>query len=448
MSLSEIRTTLREIGVAPVKSLGQNFLHDRNLARWIVDRAALSPDDYVVEIGPGLGALTDLILSKGAKVLAIERDARLVHFLRGKFKDRAIEIFHADALKFDERNLYARRNAKLLGNLPYYISSQLVMKFLTYPSPITFSLLMLQKEMARRLSAGASTKDYGALTLRIQLHYRVELVRAVASTVFVPRPGVDSALVQIIPRAPGELPYCDYGMFEKLVRNGFSQRRKQLRKLLANEIPTWNEAVAALKISRQVRAEDLSLEQWVALTNFASPVAIAESESRYKERFSVVDQADQVIGEALRAKVHGNNLLHRAVHILIFNEAGEVYLQKRSPLKDRHPLLWDSSASGHVAAGEDYDAAAKRELHEELGIEARLRRVVKLPASEKTDFEFIWVYCGCSEGPFELNPREIECGDFFSVAVVDEWIVERSGDFAPGFKKAWKSWRSENPPAG
>src|ERR1700756_4979108 len=122
MKLSEITTALREIGVSPVKSLGQNFLHDRNLARWIVDRAALNPDDYVVEIGPGLGALTGLILSKHANVLAIEKDARLVGFLRGKFKDPAIEIFHADALKFDVRNLYARRNAKLLGNLPYYIS--------------------------------------------------------------------------------------------------------------------------------------------------------------------------------------------------------------------------------------------------------------------------------------------------------------------------------------
>src|SRR6266404_5047125 len=124
MKLSEMAATLREIGVSPVKSLGQNFLHDRNLARWVVDQAKINREDFIVEIGPGLGALTELALGQGAGVLAIEKDKRLVKFLRDKFQGNALEIVHSDALKFDTRTLFKQPKVKLLGNLPYYISSQ------------------------------------------------------------------------------------------------------------------------------------------------------------------------------------------------------------------------------------------------------------------------------------------------------------------------------------
>jgi 16S rRNA (adenine1518-N6/adenine1519-N6)-dimethyltransferase len=443
MRLSQISATLRDIGVSPVRTLGQNFLHDRNLAQWIVERAELAPEDYVVEIGPGLGALTELALAKGVHLLAIEKDGRLADFLREKFRNERLEILHADALKFDVRTLYAKRRVKLLGNLPYYISSQLLMRFIFYPSPISLSLLMLQKEMARRLSAVPSTSDYGALTLQVQLHYRVEFLRTVPATVFIPRPEVDSALVRITPRHPRELPYCDYEMFEKLVRCGFSQRRKQLRKLLAQEVPSWDKAAISLNLNPKARAEQLSLQQWIALTNWASPGASTEAHSSGEEEFSVVDLADRVLRPASRAEVHGDNLLHRAVHILIFNGRGEVYLQKRAPTKDRHPLLWDSSAAGHVGAGEEYDAAAKRELREELGIDVPLERVVKLPASQGTGFEFIWLYCGRSQGGLRPDSREIEYGDFFPVTIVNGWITARPEEFAPGFMECWKAWQAK-----
>ena len=117
MKLSEIRATLKEIGVSPAKALGQNFLHDQNLARWIVDQAQITPEDYVVEIGPGLGALTRFLLEKGAHVLAIEKDARLAKFLRSRFGDERLEIVNTDALKFDPRVLFAHRCVKLIGNL-------------------------------------------------------------------------------------------------------------------------------------------------------------------------------------------------------------------------------------------------------------------------------------------------------------------------------------------
>src|SRR6478752_8162251 len=174
MKLSKIRATLKEIGVWPAKALGQNFLHDQNLARWIVDQAQITPEDYVVEIGPGLGALTRFLLEKGARILAIEKDARLAKFLRSRFENERLEIVNTDALKFDPRILFAHRCVKLIGNLPYNISSALLLKCLGHPSSISLWLLMLQKEMAMRLSASPSTHDYGALTLRVQLHHCVK----------------------------------------------------------------------------------------------------------------------------------------------------------------------------------------------------------------------------------------------------------------------------------
>src|SRR4030095_14564937 len=182
MKLSDIRATLQEIHVSPVKILGQNFLHDQNLARWIVDQAQISSDDYVLEIGPGLGALTELLLEKSARVLAIEKDTRPANFLPERLPHERLEILNIDALKFDARVLFAHRRVKLLGNLPYNISSPLLFKFLAHPSPISLWLFILQKEVAARLSAKPSTHDYGALTLRIQLRHHVKYLRSVSAT--------------------------------------------------------------------------------------------------------------------------------------------------------------------------------------------------------------------------------------------------------------------------
>ena len=440
MKLSEIDATLREIRVSPVKTLGQNFLHDGNLARWIVEKAELTPEDYVVEIGPGLGALTQFVLDAGARVLAIEKDRRLANFLRERFRNDRLEVLHADALDYDVRRLFAKPRVKLLGNLPYYISSQLLLKFTKYPSPISLWLFMLQKEMARRLSATPGTSDYGALSLVVQLHYHVEYLRTVPASVFLPQPDVDSAFVRLSARPPGELPDHDSETFRRLVRRGFSQRRKQLRNLLREEVPNWDEASSVVGFEPRARAEELALEQWVALSNLARSRDTPESIQAVPERFPVVDDQDRLLGDAPRAEVHGNNLRHRAVHILIFNHSGELFLQKRSRWKDRHPCLWDSSAAGHVDAGEDYDVAANRELQEELGVSAELTRVVKLPASEKTGQEFIWLYRAQHDGPFELARSEIDHGDFFPTDVVSDWLLARPNDFAPGFVECWAAF--------
>ncbi|MEP6699322.1 MAG: 16S rRNA (adenine(1518)-N(6)/adenine(1519)-N(6))-dimethyltransferase RsmA, partial [Verrucomicrobiota bacterium] len=421
MKLSEIDATLREIRVSPIKTLGQNFLHDRNLARWIIERAELTADDFVIEIGPGLGALTEFILAAGARVLAIEKDGRLADFLRTRFAKERLEIFHADALDYDVRKLFAWPRVKLIGNLPYYISSQLLLQFTKYPSPIHLWLLMLQKEVARRISAAPGSSDYGSLSLAVQLHYRVEYLRTVPASVFLPRPEVDSAFVRITPRADNELPDCDAEIFAHLVRRGFSQRRKQLRNLLRDEVTDWDAASSGVGFDARARAEELSLLQWIALSNFVAPAHGAEEISTATEMFPVVDENDRFLRAAAREEVHGNNLCHRAVHILIFNARGELFLQKRSRWKDRHPHLWDSSAAGHVGVGEDYDAAALRELEEELGVTTGLTCIGQLPPSEKTGQEFIAIYRARHDGPFRLARSEIEYGEFFPTEIVASW---------------------------
>src|SRR5262245_18676314 len=441
MKLSEIRATLKEIGVSPVKTLGQNFLHDQNLARWIVDQAQITSEDFVVEIGPGLGALTRFLLEKGAHVLAIEKDARLANFLHSRFGDKRLEIVNTDALKFDPRVLFAHRCVKLIGNLPYNISSPLLLKFLEYPSPICLHVFTLQKEMAMRLSASPCTHDYGALTLRVQLRYRVKYLRSVPATVFLPRPDVDSAVVRLAPRDPIELPQHDDELLLKLIRIGFSQRRKQLRKLLREYVADWDALASCLKINPNARAEELSLLQWIALANCVAPPLGPEMYSAPDERFPVVDESDRICGYASRAEVHGNNLRHRAVHILIFNQVGDVYLQQRSRWKDRNPLKWDSSAAGHVTAGENYDETARRELKEELGVDVPLERIFRLTASSRTDHEFICGYRGMVSASLTSNKCEIERGMFFAPGVIDGWTSARPDDFAPAFLECWKAYQ-------
>ena len=162
--------------------------------------------------------------------------------------------------------------------------------------------------------------------------------------------------------------------------------------------------------------------------------------SAREEIFDVVDDFDQVVGRQTRSEVHRLGLKHRAVHVLVFNLRGQVFLQKRSMTKDRQPGLWDSSASGHLDCGEDYDACAVRELGEEIGLmlDTPPRRLFKLAASAETDQEHVWVYRCQAEGPFRLHPDEIERGDWFETAAVTRWMSERPQDFASALLMIWK----------
>ena len=444
MNLSQIRTALAQVGVRPAKRLGQNFLHDQNLARWIVQQPQIGVDDFVLEIGPGLGALSGEILRRGARLLALEKDARLIDFLREKFSDSKCEIRHGDALDFDTRILFAERNVKIIGNLPYYVASQLLLHFVDFPSPISLGVFMLQDEMARRLCAKPRTAEYGALTLRMQLDYHIEYLRKIPRTVFVPQPEVASALVRFTPRDQGQVGISDYKFFREIVKRGFSQRRKQLRNLLAADVSDWDEIAKKICVPLTARAEELAREQWIALANLIAPHDAKAAPHVDPERFPVVDENDREIGTATRQEVHENNFRHRAVHILIFNGSGELLLQKRSPWKDRHPLLWDSSAAGHVEANEQYDETAARELDEELGVSAPLRPIGKLPASENTGQEFIIVYQGEHDGPFRYPSEEIAAIEFFPVDIVEQWVANKPEDFAPGFLESWRLFKAKS----
>jgi isopentenyldiphosphate isomerase len=162
-----------------------------------------------------------------------------------------------------------------------------------------------------------------------------------------------------------------------------------------------------------------------------------------EEIFDVVNERDEVISQASRREVHARGLRHRAVHVLVFNARGEVFLQKRSLLKDRQPGVWDSSASGHVESGEDYDACAVREVREELGVTLTEppERLFKFDACEATDQEFVWVYHARHEGPFTLPPEEIERGGWFAPAEVTRWIAERPQEFATALVAIWKRFQ-------
>jgi 16S rRNA (adenine1518-N6/adenine1519-N6)-dimethyltransferase len=134
-------------------------------------------------------------------------------------------------------------------------------------------------------------------------------------------------------------------------------------------------------------------------------------------------------------------LRHRAVHIFVFNQRGDLFLQKRSRWKDRHPGLWDSSAAGHVTAGDTYAATVPRELSEELGIEAAAEEIATLPASEQTGWEFVHLFRARHDGPFTLPPAEIESGTFFTLDQIARWTRNRPQDFASGFLECWRVFR-------
>jgi isopentenyldiphosphate isomerase len=162
-----------------------------------------------------------------------------------------------------------------------------------------------------------------------------------------------------------------------------------------------------------------------------------------EEYFDVVDGSDVVTGRRPRSEVHRLNLNHRAVHVLVYNQRGELFLQQRSLAKDCSPGLWDSSASGHVTSGDEYDETAPREVEEELGVTLSKppERWFKLSASEGTANEFCWIYRAAHEGPFVLQPSEVRGGGWFTHAAIEDWVQRRPSDFAGAFLEIWQHMR-------
>lgn len=441
MRLSDIRAALEELSLRPTKSLGQNFLHDRNLARAIAAAAVPEPVPFAVEIGPGLGSLTAPLLERCERLLLIEKDERLAGWLRGRFPADRVDIVSADAVDFDWRALMRHGPFPLAGNLPYYATSPILRNFLGPASPVSRATFAVQEEFAARLAAQPDCADYSALTVRVQRLWSVRRERSLPPSVFHPAPGVESALVVLERRPPQSLPPVRAAFFDQIVQRGFSQRRKQLKSLLKPGADAWGAWCGRHGLPQTCRAEDLSVALWVDLAARLDASAAAPAQLD-DEQFDVVDESDAFVRTEPRAKVHAQGLRHRASHVLVFNRRGEVLLQKRSAWKDREPSKWDSSAAGHLAPGESYAAGAKRETEEELGVSVELRRIGKIAACANTGQEFVEVFAAEHDGPFVLPPGEIEEVAFFSPSLVTEWLGARPDDFAPGFWEAWRIARS------
>ncbi len=290
MTLTEMRELLAKRDIQLTRSLGQNFLHDGNQLRRIVDAAEIQPDDQILEIGPGLGPLTELLLPKAREVLAIELDERLVEVLCERFglttkadelpapaagepADAAaaatnLVLLHDDALAFLKREPRDWRDWKLVANLPYSVASPILVELAAGPRAPRRIVATLQLEVARRLMAQADDDDYGILTLLVQIDFQPRGWFKIPPECFFPSPDVDSACVHLERRAEPLLPTALRADFVKIVKRGFSQRRKMMLKLLKADWPKekLEAAFARLGISPQERAEKLTLEQFVALT--------------------------------------------------------------------------------------------------------------------------------------------------------------------------------------
>lgn len=439
MKPTQIREVLTEHSVTPSKALGQNFLVDENIARWIVAQLDPQPEDCVVEVGPGAGSLTEHIAPLCRKLILVEYDARLAEYQRQRWAEHPhVEVHHADGATWDPRPLFAEQPVKFLGNLPYSAGGAILANFLTSPCACSRAVVMLQKELVERILSHPGDESYGLLSLRIQMDWVGKLLKIVPPEAFSPRPKIDSAVMLLTPRAETSLPPYDHRLMDELMRRCFAQRRKQMHKQLP-ATRDWKETSAALGISLTARPEELGLEEWVRLTRAYDTHPLADLPQKSEELFDVVDAQDNVLYQATRAEVHEKGLIHRAVHILVFNKNRDCLLQKRSMLKDRHPGVWDSSAAGHLDAGEDYATAARRELAEELGItEAPLIHLGNLPPSPETGMEHVALYAARYDGRVHFPAAEISAVLPFSAKSIDTWIARRPQDFASSFIICWQ----------
>ena len=443
MTGHEIRDALEAAGVMPSRQLGQNFLCDPNMARWITDQLDARPGDTIVEVGPGTGALTGHLVGKVKRLVLIEFDSRLAAWLKERFAgEPTVEVHHADAVKFDARTLFKHRPVKFLGNLPYSCGGAILRNFLSRPNPYERAVVMLQKEVIDRLAAGPRTKEYGVLTLRVQSEWQVKPLRTVPPEAFHPRPQIDSSVALMLPRGK-TLPAFDARRFDELIRRGFAQRRKQMGKQMP-ESPPWEEVCSLVGVAPAARAEELSLEQWIELARLYDDHPLRDVAQRGEEVFDVVDEADEVTGQATRDQVHRGNLLHRAVHVFVVNRHGELLLQKRSRFKDMHPGVWDSSVAGHLDAGEDYAAAARRELEEEMGIrDVEAEEIDRIAPCAATGWEHVRLFLVRWDGAPRFPSSEVEAALWMKSDELQSWIEAKPDDFAGGFLECWKIARGK-----
>jgi 16S rRNA (adenine1518-N6/adenine1519-N6)-dimethyltransferase len=253
-------------GLAPRRSLGQNFVVDPNTVRRIARLAAVRPGDHVIEIGAGLGSLTRALVETGAAVTAIEVDRGLVPILREEVEPLGVRVVAGDARTLDWHELLAGRDDwVLVANLPYNVATPLVADLLDDVPEVRRMLVMVQREVGERLAAAPGDDGYGAVSVKVASWATAEVVGRVPPTVFLPRPKVESVLVAITRRPAPAVPAADRELVFTLVRAGFQQRRKMLRRSL--DALVGAEAFAAAGVRPEARAEELGVADWVALAH-------------------------------------------------------------------------------------------------------------------------------------------------------------------------------------
>ena len=253
----------------PRKRFGQHFLHDQHVIKKIVNAVMPSMDDNLVEIGPGLGALTTHILPLVEKLTVVELDRDVIPILLANcaaVSTNELVIHQVDALRFDFRQLFSNnKKLRLIGNLPYNISTPLLFHLLKNADIIQDMHFMLQKEVVDRMAAKPKQASYGRLSVMLQYHCQVQTLFTVKPGAFRPPPKVDSAIVRLIPHNNLLFPAIDYELFSEIVRHAFNQRRKTLRNCLKTLVSA--EQLEQVNIDPQQRAEELSVEDYVRISN-------------------------------------------------------------------------------------------------------------------------------------------------------------------------------------
>jgi 16S rRNA (adenine1518-N6/adenine1519-N6)-dimethyltransferase len=270
------RALLQAWNIRADKRLGQHFLTDPATAAVIVQAAALSSRDVVLEIGAGLGALTFLAARQAGRIVAVEKDARLADLLRSEFMANGINnvvLLQKNILRVDIRALAAEAGGRLvvIGNLPYNISSQILVQLISVRQAVTRAVLMFQRELAERLTAGPGGRDYGRLSVMIQYCAELKSVGRVTANRFFPRPKVDSAVISIVFKTPSDLSQEEEDFFFKVIRAAFGRRRKKLRKSLAGgelglSTEAAQQALERAHIDPSRRAETLDVAEFIALS--------------------------------------------------------------------------------------------------------------------------------------------------------------------------------------
>lgn len=267
MTLTEIKQICQDFNIVPTKSRGQNFLFDQNIINKIIKSANLSPADTVLEIGPGLGVLTKQLVEQTGQVRAVELDKKILLFLHSRYKKvKNIEIIEGDILRLDVGSLNLPQEYKIVANLPYNITSNFIRKFLETANPPTEMVIMVQREVAQRM---VEQSKMSLLSLAVQFYADVSILFEVSRNSFWPSPKVDSAVVRISRKK--SLPYDKPKEFFRLIKIGFSAKRKQLQNNLSNGLGiTREEAIQLLtkvKLDEKIRAQDLSMDDWINILN-------------------------------------------------------------------------------------------------------------------------------------------------------------------------------------